>query len=209
MTYIGRSAFSFCSGLKKVIVSDIATWCCITFGSYDANPLYYAHLLYSDDNTEITNLVIPNSVTTIGAWAFLGCSGLTSVIIPNSVMSIGLSAFYECSKLTSINIGNCVTSIGKAAFRGCSNLTSVNIPNSVTSIGDYAFISCYDLKSITIGSGVKSIGLNAFDGADIPSIVSLIENPFTIHGKTSDNRVFTQNTFNNATLYVPKGSIDK
>ena len=209
VTNIGRSAFSFCSSLKKVIVSDIATWCCITFGSYDANPLYYARHIYSDENTEITNLIIPNSVTTIGAWAFLGCSGLTSVIIPNSVMSIGLSAFYECSKLTSLNIGNCVTSIGKAAFRGCSNLTSVNIPNSVTSIGDYAFISCYDLKSITIGSGVKSIGLNAFDGADIPSIVSLIENPFTIHGKTSDNRVFTQNTFNNATLYVPKGTIDK
>ena len=54
-----------------------------------------------------------------------------------------------------------------------------------------------------------SIGKRAFDGADIPTIISLIENPFTIYGKTSNDRTFTLNTFNNATLYVPKGTIDK
>ena len=56
---------------------------------------------------------------------------------------------------------------------------------------------------------MTSIGNNAFDGADIPTVISLIENPFTITGKTSDYRTFTQNTFNNATLYVPKGTIEK
>ena len=56
---------------------------------------------------------------------------------------------------------------------------------------------------------MTSIGNQAFDGVDFPTVVSLIENPFTITGKTSYNRVFTQNTFNNATLYVPKGTIDK
>jgi hypothetical protein len=56
---------------------------------------------------------------------------------------------------------------------------------------------------------VTSIGGSAFDGVDIPTVISLIENPFTITGKTSNYRTFSQNTFNNATLYVPKGTIDK
>ncbi|MBO5628529.1 MAG: leucine-rich repeat protein [Aeriscardovia sp.] len=79
----------------------------------------------------------------------------------------------------------------------------------VISIGDYAFKSCTSLTSVTIGSGVTSMGYNAFDEVDIPTVISLIENPFTITGKTSNFRTFTQNTFNNATLYVPKGTIEK
>ena len=77
------------------------------------------------------------------------------------------------------------------------------------SIGKSAFSRCFGLTSITIPNSVISIENNAFDGVDIPTVISLIENPFTITGKTSDNRTFTQNTFNNATLYVPKGTIDK
>ena len=79
------------------------------------------------------------SVTSIGDYAFYGCSGLTSVTIPNSVTSIGDYAFSGCSGLTSVTIPNSVTSIGDYAFYGCSGLTSVTIPNSVTSIGSDAF----------------------------------------------------------------------
>ena len=96
VTSIGNYAFSYCSGLKKVIVSDIAAWCGISFNSDYSNPLCYAKHLYSDENTEITNLVIPNSVTSINSYAFYYCSGLTSVTIPNSVTSIGYKAFYGC-----------------------------------------------------------------------------------------------------------------
>ena len=94
-------------------------------------------------------------------------------------------------------------------FASCKGLTSITIPNSVTSIGDMAFQYCSGLTSVTIPNSVTSIGFNAFYGADIPTVISLIENPFTILGKTSDYRTFSQNTFNNATLYVPKGTIEK
>jgi len=117
--------------------------------------------------------------------------------------------FQNCYGLTSVTIGNSVTSIGDYAFYGCSGLTSITIPNSVTSIGKYAFYYCSGLTSVTIPNSVTSIGNGAFDGVDFPTVVSLIENPFKITGKTSNSRSFSQNTFNNATLYVPKGTIDK
>ena len=166
---ISLQAFSGCIGLKKVIVKDIGVWCNIAFDTYNsglndftANPLYYAHHLYSDENTEITNLVIPNSVTSIRNYAFYSCSGLTSVTIGNSVTTIGTKAFSGCSGLTSVTIGDGVISIESSAFSGCSGLTSVTIGNSVTSIGGYAFYGCSGLTSVTIPNSVTSIGREAF-----------------------------------------------
>ncbi len=163
VTSIGDGAFYECSGLTSVHISDIAAWCKIAFGSSDANPLYYAHNLYLN-GTLVTDLVIPNSVTSIGYEAFRGCSSLTSITIPNSVTSIGYEVFRGCSSLTSITIPNSVTSIGQYAFYNCSKLTSVTIPNSVTSIGDGVFESCSSLTSVTIPNSVPSIGNSAFSG---------------------------------------------
>ena len=98
--------------------------------------------------SNITEIEIPDSVTSIGNYAFRGCSGLTSVVIPDSVTSIGDCAFDGCSGLTSVTIGNSVTSIGEGAFHECSSLTSITIPDSVTSIGDSAFSWCSGLKEI-------------------------------------------------------------
>ena len=161
---IGDYAFEDCSGLTSVHISDIAAWCNIDFGHDSSNPLSYAHHLYLNGE-EVKDLVIPNSVTSIGGGAFRGCSGLTSVTIGNSVTNIGYEAFEGCSGLTSVTIGNSVTSIEGGAFRACSGLTSVTIPNSVTSsIGRYAFEGCSGLTSVTIGSGVTSIESFAFEG---------------------------------------------
>ena len=203
VTSIGSDAFYGCSGLQKVIVPDIAAWCGINFGVYESNPLYYAHHIYSDENTEIKDLVIPNSMTSIGSWAFSYCSGLTSVTIPNSVTSVGNYAFYNCSGLTSITIPNSVTSIGQSAFSGCSGLTYITIPNSVTSIGQSAFSSCSGLTSVTIGNSVTSIGSYAFSGCSgLTSIKSKIETPFT----------FGSNAFKNVSstcvLTIPIGTRD-
>ena len=115
VTSIGYQAFDGCSGLKKVIVPDIAAWCGIAFENFCSTPLYYADHLYSDETTEITNLIIPNSVTKIGAYAFYGCSGLTSVTIPNSVTSIGSSAFSGC-KLRNVLIKCATPPAGSSAF---------------------------------------------------------------------------------------------
>ncbi|MBE6424387.1 MAG: leucine-rich repeat domain-containing protein [Planctomycetaceae bacterium] len=105
---------------------------------------------------------IPDSVTSIGGWAFC-CSGLTSLTIPDRVMSIGEGAFCECRDLTSVTISNRLTRIEEYVFAGCSRLTSVTIPESVTSIGYKTFYSCDSLTSVTIPESVTSISFDAFD----------------------------------------------
>ena len=112
------------------------------------------------NNGSIKSITIGNGVTSIGDYAFCGCTSLTSVTIPDSVTSIGNQAFSGCG-FTSITIPDSVTSIGDLAFSAC-DLTSITIPDSVTSIGIYAFEYCESLTSVTIGKGVTSIGYRAF-----------------------------------------------
>ena len=176
---------------------------------------------------DLTSVTIPNGVTIIGVVAFYRCEWLTSITIPNSVTRIEDSAFYECRRLSTVTIGNSVTSIGFQAFRTCTRLTSITIPNSVTNIGerafnecyylnsvsmgnnvtcigDYAFYGCSELTSITIPNSVTSIGEKAFYNCDLTEVTSMIENLFPINTNTFDD-----NTFHNAPLIVPKGTIDK
>ena len=200
VTSIGDGAFQKCSGLTSVHISDIAAWCNIDFGD---NPLYYAHHLYLNGE-EVKDLVIPNSVTSIGNRAFSGCSGLTSVTIPNSVTSIGRCAFSDCSGLTSVTIPNSVTSIGSSAFSRCSGLTSVSIPNSVTSIEGYAFYGCSGLTSVTIPNGVTSIEYNAF--ANCSELLDVYCYAEKVPNTESD--AFEDSYPEYATLHVPAASID-
>ena len=95
------------------------------------------------------NYVIPDSVNSIGDYAFFECSKLTSIEIPSGVTSIGGSAFLGCSSLTSITIPDSITSIGESAFRSCSSLTSITIPDGVTSIGHAAFAACESMNAVT------------------------------------------------------------
>ena len=110
----------------------------------------------------LDSIKIGNGVTSIERCAFENCMGLTSIVIPNSVITIGDEVFYGCQNLTSVTIGNNVTSIGSQAFVWCRSLGSINIPNSVTDIGMMAFFRCNSLKLVTIGLDVTRIGSLAF-----------------------------------------------
>ena len=169
VTSIGDSAFHGCSGLTSVTVDK-------NNGKYDSRDNCNA-IIDTSTNTLIVgckNTIIPNSVTSIGRFAFHGCSGLTSVTIGNSVTSIGDGAFYGCSGLTSVTVdknngtydsrNNCNAIIDTSTNKlivGCKNTT---IPNSVTSIDSYAFGGCSGLTSVTIPNSVTSIGEGVFSG---------------------------------------------
>jgi len=125
----------------------------------------------------LTSITIPNSVISLGNYAFYGCGNLTNATIGNSVTNIGISAFRRCNNLANVTIGNNVTSIGNYAFSYCYSLTSISIPDSVTNIGYQAFYDCISLISVTIPSKVTSIGDGAFE--ELPFLTS-----FYIKGNT-------------------------
>ena len=128
-------------------------------------------------------LTIPDSVTTIGDYAFFYCIGLTGTLtIPNSVTTIGHSAFCQCSGLTgALTIPNSVTTIGEMAFEQCEGLTEVTIPDSVTTIGCCAFNFCEGLKSVTIPNSITTIDFATFRGCSITEII--IPNSVTTIGE--------------------------
>ena len=101
-----------------------------------------------DGCTALTEITIPASVTYIEPWTFGDCTALTEITIPASVTSIGSCAFYECTALKKVTIGNGVTSIGECAFEWCAELTEITIPDSVTSIGWDAFAGCTALTDV-------------------------------------------------------------
>ena len=134
--------YELCSSLTSVHISDIAAWCNINFND---NPLNYAHQFYLNGE-EVSDLVIPNNVTSISKSAFYGCSGLNSVTIPNSVTSIGQNAFSGCSGLNSVVIGSGVTSIGTSAFNNTNLKKTIWLTNTPPSgysnaIGSVNYVS--------------------------------------------------------------------
>ncbi len=167
VTSIDGFAFAFCTGLTSITIPNSVTSIGdAAFGGCDGltsifvesdNPKYDSRdncnaIIETATNTLISGCittVIPNSVTSIGDYAFGGCTDLKNVIIPNTVTSIGSQAFDGCYNLTSVSLPNSVTTIGDRAFRSCNYLTNLTFPISVTSIGEYAFQGCYDLTSVT------------------------------------------------------------
>ncbi len=182
VTNIGAGAFTGCDSVTAFAVDP-------------QNPAYssLSGVLFNKSQTVLIQCpgtyagpyTIPNSVTTVGDYAFYNCGDLTNVTIGDGVISVGDFAFFDCWSLTSVTIGANVTSIGAYAFSGFGNsppgdptdgelfavgcpLSSVTIPNSVTSIGDNAFAGCYSLANVYFqGNPPSSFGINVF-GGDTP-----------------------------------------
>ena len=131
--------------------------------------------------TNLTDVIMSERLTSVGDFAFYNCSALYEVKIPDGVTRIGENAFDSCSNLTLIEIPDSVTGIEFKAFRCCTNLISVEIPDSATYIEEYAFYNCTSLSSIEIPANVKTINENAFytctnlSSVEISSGVTLIE----------------------------------
>ena len=152
---------------------------------------------------ELQTVSIPNTVKIIKEMAFFDNQNLTTLTIGNSVETIENSAFYRCWNLETLVIPNSVLYVKESAFRSCNKLTTLSIGNNVKEVGSLAFESC-DLRSLIIPSSITSIGDYAFKCSNLSSVISFIQEPFEI-----DDNTFSANTFYNATLRVPDGTIEK
>ena len=196
VTSIGDRAFSSCTSLKYISIpksviglngNPFADWNgklqCLSPNFINEDDILFnkdKNKIISFRNQNIESYVIPSSVTSIGDWAFSGCSSLSKIVIPSSVTSIGNGAFSDCCSLSKIVIPSSVTSLGNRAFEDCSSLSNIVIPSSVTSIGNDAFSKCSSLSKIVIPSSVTSIDYGAFSDCSslskivIPSSVTSI-----------------------------------
>ena len=144
-------AFYYCLELETLeYKGTIDQWLSIDFGSYWMVDSSHTFIVNGE---ELTNLEVPEGVTSIGDSAFNGCHGLTSITLPSSLEAIRDYAFYYCSRLSGeLDLGNCtsLTSIGSSAFRYCTGLTSITLPSSLTSIGSSAFRTCTSLTTMRV-----------------------------------------------------------
>lgn len=174
---IGQSAFE--GDIPKVYYDgSLADWCNINFEGYGSSPLNAnnnAELYFLDENGNVvhnnkrysmlTEVIIPNNITSIKPYTFSNWGFLTRVTIPDHVVSIGTNAFYNCKTLTEVEVSNYITDIGDYAFMSCGSVTNITLPSSVINIGESAFESCYyttfsfdnNLPNLT------SLGKRAFD----------------------------------------------
>ena len=178
--FIGEGAFVGCRNLTAVHISDLTEWCKMPFDGGIGFKKCHLYL----NGKEITDLVIPSSITHIKDWNFEGFTGLTSVTIPNSVTAIGISTFYGCENLTSVTIPSSVTTIGRFAFGYCQNLKAVHITdvaawcriafeeddfrycysNPLKNSGAHLYLNGKEVTNLVIPTSVTSIGNIAFVG---------------------------------------------
>ena len=200
LTFISNGAFNVTGLLKSVHIKDLSSWLNITFADEGSNPCFSGKANLYLNNALLTDILIPNDITTIKAWAFAGVSGLNTVEISNGVTSIEKYAFRNCSA-SSITISDTVTAISNYAFYNCSGLTSINIPSSLSVINQSTFSGCSGLPSITIPSNITKINSQAFYNCSaLTEMTILATTPPTL---SSTNAISNATT----TIYIPAGTL--
>ncbi len=140
-------------------------------GSYTVEPGTEHIATYAfNRQSKLTEILLPDSLLSIGEYAFFDCSNVSSLTIPDSVVTVERAAFQRMSSLTEIHLGKGMTEIPRGAFIFCSELTTLEIPENITRIGEDVFTDS-GLTSLTIPDSVTEIGDGAFSSCPITEIV--------------------------------------
>lgn len=176
VTRIDTGAFRNCSSLESVYIADLSSWCETSFGDNTSNPLYHAHHLYLNGNL-VEELIIPEGVTSIGKYAFYGCSDVTSLTIPTTVGYIYSSAFVQCTSLKTIYLNaKDLDTCQYNSFAGCNAIEKVIIGQGVDTLYPSVFSAVN--SPLDENAAVEFIGpnhltlSNNFSNSDISNYLS-------------------------------------
>lgn len=188
VTTIGEGAFSYCPMLTGVYVAANN----ISFSSVEG-VLYNADksILINYPNSKSTTFIIPQTVISIGNFAFAGCDKLTTVLLPETIKTIGNSSFEVCSNLSTINLPNSLISIGEYTFSKCTSLISINWPSSVSIINEGMFWLSTNLLTFDLPSTVTKIESYAF--SNTKSLIAIAVNPNNLFYSSLDGVLFNKN----------------
>jgi len=146
----------------------------LSYDSYFTSNNAIGH--YAFAGTRLTKIIVPNSVNTIGEYAFNDCENLISIVIPDNITNIGKYAFWSCAGLKDVIIGNGVASIEYFTFADCKGLTNLTLGDRVSYIGMYAFRACRDLVKVTMGNGNRTFPNSVFPDSNIKEFIVSEEN---------------------------------
>lgn len=220
---IMHQCFQGCSSLTAVHITDWEAWLSNSYNALTDNPVYYSHALYLNGKevagevtipegmtalknialaglTNVTSVNIPDSVTTIGTYAFYN-TGLTSVYIPDNVTTIGAYAFQYCASLQEARLPDGITILNAATFASCNVLEHVNVPDSVVTIAGHVFSDCFRFKVVELGAGVESIGYNCFYRVAISTLILHSVNPPSLSSSLGSGS-------SAQAIYVPDESVE-
>lgn len=204
--YIGERAFAACSDLKTVTlgkgVKTVEHNAIYETPSLESvivstdNPYLTSDekgILYNKDKTVIIkypdgareeNVILPESLVSVGRNAFAYNKNIVSVILPDGVKDIGIDAFINCRNLRNIDFGESLEAIGDGAFCFCYSLGEISLPDTLTTLGSSAFRQCTSLVSVELGASLSKAGSNVFldctaiESITIPASLKLIPEYF-------------------------------
>ncbi len=196
VTIIRGSAFDCCDSLMDVYYTgDISGWCAISFGSRSANPMYYAENVYLDGKLIDGEVIIPDSVTSIGDYTFSGCTGLKSISIGSGVTYIGDFAFFDCFNLACFTVDSdnptylsdeCGVLFNKdktyiVQYPIDNPITAYVIPDTVVGWGQIAFAGCKGIEELSIPVSApiyddNYLNARAFKGCTVKKIIITVGN---------------------------------
>ncbi len=171
---IAVAAFKACPNLDKVYITDLESWCKMTFSAAESNPLNNNQSKLYLNGEEVTNLAVPDdaAISSIAKYAFYNCSSLTSASFSNVITSIENEAFKGCKNLVTLTLPESITTIKPQAFSGCSKLTTVSLPSKITKVDANVFEDCSSLTYVSLPEKLEIINSRAFAGCStLASIV--------------------------------------